>query len=293
MPKPYDATSKFLAEFHPEDWLSFLGMPEYPVEILDADFSTVTTAADKILKVNDPAGPYCIHFDYQSAYDAFLDLRTLSYTVFAELKLLLPVVSIVVALSPRVMSGRVTGGVRRSHPLTQIDYRYTLIKVWDTPAEQFMNAGIALMPFAPLGKIDVSELPGLIYRMRVIIDAEQDAVKASKFWTAVSIFMGLKFEPEFIETLLKGVANMRESTTYQAILREGEVIGKLEGKLEGKLDMFKIYAESCLGDINEIAEVKLNSIKKAETVDMLVRRLKEVKNWTELLEGLEIESAPN
>ena len=184
---------------------------------LDADFSTVTTAADKRLKVSDPAGPYCIHFDFQSAYDPFLDLWTLSCTVFAELKLLLPVVSIVVALSSRVLSGRVTGGVSRSNPLTQIDYSYTLIKVWETLAERFMNAGIALMPFAPLGKIDVSELPDLIYRMRVVINAENDAVKASKFWTAISILMGLKFEPEFIETFLKEVANMRESTTCQAI----------------------------------------------------------------------------
>ena len=65
------------------------------------------------------------------------------------------------------------------------------------------------MPFTPLGEIDESELADLIYCMRAVVDAEQDKVKARIFWTARSIFMGLKFEPEFIETLLKGVANMR------------------------------------------------------------------------------------
>ena len=54
--------------------------------------------------------------------------------------------------------------------------------------------------------------------------------------------------------------------------------------------MFKIYAESYHRDIDEIAEVRLNSIKKAETVGMPVRRLKEVKIWPELLEGFELES---
>ena len=58
-----------------------------PVKVVDADLSTITTASDKIIKVKDPRNPYRLHLDYQSAYDAYVDLRTLSYTFFAVLKL--------------------------------------------------------------------------------------------------------------------------------------------------------------------------------------------------------------
>ena len=52
MSKPYDATTKDLLTERPRDLLAFLGLPvadDYEVEAIDADLSTVTAAADKIL----------------------------------------------------------------------------------------------------------------------------------------------------------------------------------------------------------------------------------------------------
>jgi hypothetical protein len=51
MSKPFDATLKRLLEESPSDWPVLAGLPRAPVEVIDADISTVTGAADKVLRV--------------------------------------------------------------------------------------------------------------------------------------------------------------------------------------------------------------------------------------------------
>ncbi len=46
--------------------------------------------------------------------------------------------------------------------------------------------------------------------------------------------MGLRFPDEMIDKLFEGVQNMKESTTYQKILREGRHEGRVEGRVEGR-----------------------------------------------------------
>ena len=89
------------------------------------------------------------------------------------------------------------------------------------------------MPLAPLTNVPESEeaLRGLVRRMAERINAEPQP-RAAKLWTATCLLMGLRFSEELAFQLLEGVQNMRESTTYQAILREGRQEGKVEGEQE-------------------------------------------------------------
>src|SRR6266542_2972092 len=64
MPKPFDASTKHLLETRPGDWLEYLGLPRAPVEVTDADLSTVTAAADKVLRVLGPS-PWLVHVELQ------------------------------------------------------------------------------------------------------------------------------------------------------------------------------------------------------------------------------------
>ena len=43
-------------------------------------------------------------------------------------------------------------------------------------------------------------------------------LRAAKLWTAACLLTGLCYSEELVSQLLEGVQNMRESTTYQAIL---------------------------------------------------------------------------
>lgn len=56
MSKSYDATSKDLLEADPTGWATFLGCPvtAEQASVVDADVSTVTSDADKVIPVTVP-----------------------------------------------------------------------------------------------------------------------------------------------------------------------------------------------------------------------------------------------
>jgi hypothetical protein len=79
MSHPYDAVTKYLFERWRADWVSLAGrvvMAE--VEAVDADLSTVTTGADRVLRVHD-IPPWICHVEFQSSRDVTLPDRTHVY----------------------------------------------------------------------------------------------------------------------------------------------------------------------------------------------------------------------
>jgi hypothetical protein len=49
--------------------------------------------------------------------------------------------------------------------------------------------------------------------------------QAPVVWAAAYILLGLRYSPALAAQLFRGVVSMKESSTYQAILEEGEVRG--------------------------------------------------------------------
>ena len=287
MSKPYDATSKFLIELHPEDWLRFLNLEATSVEIVDADLSTVTASADKIIKIENEGDIYGLHIDIQSAYDAFLDDRVHGYNVLAKLKFAMMIVSVVFLLHPRAAAKGASGSIDLNHPLTRHHFTYTLFKVWDHDVEGFLNCGLSLLPFAPLANLGATRLPDVIRRMQEIISREADAGTAAQLWTASKIMMGLKFDSVMVDRLLKGVMGMRESSTYQAILEEGreqgEVRGEIKGEIKGvKATILRIGGRR-YGEPSFEVQARIQEINDLETLTVLTDRLDLVESWSELL----------
>ena len=62
MSKPYDAAAKELLETDPAAWAALLGAARPPelVSIIDSDLSTITAAADKVIRVADDV-PWLLH----------------------------------------------------------------------------------------------------------------------------------------------------------------------------------------------------------------------------------------
>ena len=69
MSKPFDATSKDLLEFSPEEWPKLVGLAAGKVEIIDADISTVSGATDIVIRITSPR-PALLSIDFQSGPDA-------------------------------------------------------------------------------------------------------------------------------------------------------------------------------------------------------------------------------
>jgi hypothetical protein len=102
MSKPFDAVGKDLIEAAPAAWLAILGQPrpDDKVWVIDADLSsTVTTATDKVLHVDDPE-PWLILAELHSYCDPDLPLTLLKRHALLADRHRKPVSCVVVLLRP-------------------------------------------------------------------------------------------------------------------------------------------------------------------------------------------------
>ena len=116
------------------------------------------------------------------------------------------------------------------------EFRYNVVRTWERPADEILAGGLATLPLAPLAKVKENELPAVIQAMRQRLDREATRGQAGMLWTATYVLMGLTYSDELIDRLLEGVQSMKESVTYQKILREGLAKGLVEGRAEGRVE---------------------------------------------------------
>jgi predicted transposase YdaD len=148
----------------------------------------------------------------------------------------LPVLTVLVLLRREANSPSLTGTfeIRMPDGWETDRYNYRVVRLWGEDPASFLTAGVNLVPLAPLTNVKEDELPGLVQRMNERISAEPRP-RALKLWTAAFLLMGLRYSEDVISHLLDGVLDMQESTTYQAILREGRQEGRQEGLVEGRI----------------------------------------------------------
>jgi hypothetical protein len=92
--------------------------------------------------------------------------------------------------------------------------------------------------------------------------------------------MGLRYEQALIQAVLKGVANMKESVTYQAILEEG----KTEGSVQEARKMILLQGRSRFKQpASPQVVAALEAITEASQLEELGVRLLQVSSWQELL----------
>src|SRR4051794_8873163 len=112
MPGRFDASTKYLVENYPADWLDFLGLgPPEPVTVIDADLSTVSAEADKVLSV-DSERPWILHLEFQTSYDPTMGQRLLRYNAMLHVEHHRPVSSILVLLRRSAGGPSTTGRYR-------------------------------------------------------------------------------------------------------------------------------------------------------------------------------------
>jgi len=73
--KRLHAILQHLPEDDPQDWARLAGVST-PVSVIDADVSTETAAADKVLRVEEPE-PWILHLEFQASHDGTLGCRLL------------------------------------------------------------------------------------------------------------------------------------------------------------------------------------------------------------------------
>jgi hypothetical protein len=158
-----------------------------------------------------------------------------------------------------------------------------VVRLWQEDPDSCLNAGVNLVPLAPLTNVAEEVLPELVRRMAARINAEP-APRAAKLWTAAYWLMGLRFSDELVAPLLEGVQNMRESTTYQATLREG----REEGRIAGQQRLMLLQGTQRFGEPDDATVAAVEGIRDIGRLEALAKRIldPDVESWDDLLRAL-------
>lgn len=157
MAKPYDATTKQLVDLNPAEWLRYVGLPDGIVTPFDADLATVTTEADRVLRV-EGAVSYLAHLEFQTTYKADMVERFLRYYVLLRYRYGLPVHTVLILLRRAADGPDVSGVLDLPHPdpartEPNLTFRYDTVRVWEQPVDTLLGGPLATLPLAPLGDI--------------------------------------------------------------------------------------------------------------------------------------------
>ena len=272
--KPFDVSSKRLLELDPMAWLKLAGLQGKAVEILNSDLSSLIADADRVFRVTGAKRPYLANMEVQGSHEAGGDTRVLLYGVALLRKYDLPVESVVFLLRPDAEGG-FTGRVGYRTPGTRLHFSYKRVRVWQLPVAELLAGSLATVPLAPIADITEEQLPGVIRHIESRFDAVVDAGERAELWTATYLLMGVRYRRDAIHALLKGVRELKESDTYQAILDEGReeearhIVLRLGSKRFGLPDMQ--------------TKVAVEAITELEVLERLAERLMEVESWQELL----------
>lgn len=290
MTKPYDATTKDLIEADPAGWVTYLGHPVSPsaVRLVDDDLSTVTTGADKVIRVTNPH-PWLLHLEIQTVADAQMARRLLRYNAMLQLRHEVPVASAVVLLRSERDMPDLTGQFEVRTPVGAAwEFRYDVVRVWERPVEEFLTGPLGLLPLAPLADIRRPDLPSVVGRMRERIGSKTPGPLEAKLWAASYVLMGLRYQTAMIESVLAGVMQMEESVTYQALIRRGMEKGRAEGIAEAKPEEARhILLRQGRKKFGREATAKqratLEAITELDRLEALSEKLLDVSTWAELL----------
>ncbi len=275
---PFDVSTKELVWDGPAAWLERFGIgPPGPAEVIDSDITTLTAAADKVIKVGGPE-PYLVNLEFQSSHDKELVKTTWFRQAALYHRHRLPVLTVLVLLRREANSPSFTGTfeicMRDGWQTNQ--YNYKVVRMWEEDPEPYLTSEINLVPLAPITNVTEDELPGLVKRMAKRISTEPQP-SAAKLWTAAYLLMGLRYSKEVASHLLEGVRDMQESTTYQAILSEGSVTGEQR--------LLILQGTRRFGKPDTATVAAIEAIRDIEKLDALGVRLvdPDVRDWNSLL----------
>jgi hypothetical protein len=288
MPGPIDDALKHLTELSPQDWVVRGGWPAAAAALIDADIGTISGAADKAIRVSSTPD-WLLAIDFQSGHDSLAKLPDLLLYNSALFKRHgLPVRTLLVLLHRGADSRKVTGLYERGFPGEPFDaaLRYRVLRVWEVPAAAWLSGGLGLVPLAPLGSVQKADLPAVVAQMKQRFDREAPS-QAKELWSAAYILMGLRYEGAMVQSLLRGVVNMKESVTYQAILEEGEAIGVAKGEAKGKAaearKMLLLMGRDRFGEPSAKIAALLDAVTDLVRLEALMIRVLHAKTWEELL----------
>lgn len=280
MSKLYDATGKHLLEADPAGWAALLGIvrPPSKVTITDSELSTVSAAADKVLRIEDDP-PWILDVEFQSWSDTGAPRQLLMYNALLHEKHKLPVASVLVVLAPKADSSAYTGAYSHAPPFgSSWEFRYSVVKLWQMPVAPFLSGTLNLLPLAPMADISTTGLPALGAQIGHRLRTEADPLTSEKVVTMLSVLMKLRYDAMTTEELLRMIPNPEEYPGFKMFIDKGKASEVRQLILrQGRKKFGSLPAPN--------HEVVLAAVSDLARLEALSEKLLDVSTWDELLAG--------
>ena len=269
----------------PEAWLPLVGQPAASVTVEDADLATVVSGAvDKVLRIHTNP-EYLLHLEFVAGHDtARLPPRLRLYNILLDYRHDSLVLTVAVLLHSGADSPQLDGRFQRAFPGEEpyAFLRYRVLRVWELPVQQLLTGGLGTLPLAPISNVGREDLPEVIHRMKRRLQ-RIERQQAADIWAATYLLVGLRYSEAVAKLLLREVMGMRESATYQAILREGRAEGRAEGAIEEARRLLFLMGEEQFGPPDEVTTAAVRRINDLRRLEEMGQRLFKVQGWQELL----------
>ncbi len=292
MSKPFDNTLNTLIDGTAADWAAFLAgvvnIPPGPLTdydpVRDGNLSN-TAYADKVFRIEGP-NPAYLHLELQSWSELGLPERMQLYNTVLKRRKGVPVYSILMLLRKSAVASDQTGTLLDLGLNGELhnEFWYTVLRVWEQPADRWLNAGVGLFPLALLTDEANADLPAAAERFQDRLRAApvSDKVRHDVLGSAF-VLGGLRYDRnELVEGFTNMSLTLEDSTTYQWILekgiKKGESLGEAVGRALGE----------ALGEARGVLRgrvetiLRLGSKKFGEPEDASLRKLAAVTNLDRL-----------
>ena len=236
MSKPYDRLFKTLAEEDPRGLLHLFGSlsldVEAKIEAVEREVGLPALAVDHVYNVQTHNQHWLAHYEVQTHYKSDVPERLVWYGVALALKFKLNIETVLVLLlerhaQPAVPEEHVIdlGGIK-------IQAQFRVKRLWEMEAREALDAGRAnLLPWVTLMRSSEAEL-----RL-----AAEEIVKTGDVRIATDFVLlgGLRYDKDDLAAMLGRMRTMlteemlKESSTYQWILKDGMEKGMQKGMEQG------------------------------------------------------------
>ena len=287
----FDTVSKVMFEGYPQAHAAMVDIQATSLRIVDADISTISGAADKVVIVESPER-FGLHFEFDAGARPDRDSHAVMCNAVLRHRHQIAFKTVVVLLRPAADGPHVTGGVHDLNDTTfKFDVSYLVFRVWEHPPEFFLNCGLGTAPLATVAAMEPGQLPDVVRRVTDRIRAEAAPNEIAELFTATFVTMGLRHPPHVVSGLMAGVSNMRESSTYQLILEEGRSAGLDEGRkagldegrVRGERDVLLRLGERRFGPPDATTRQAIEQIKDPTRLMTLADRVLDATGWDDLL----------
>ena len=75
---------------------------------------------------------------------------------------------------------------------------------------------------------------------------------------------------------------MKESSTYQAILQEGRVEGRVEGQILEARKLLRVLGEDAFGSPDDRIAARIERLDDLKRLEYLLKRVRSAGSWREL-----------